>query len=159
MIDEDVAPHGVEIVRGRERGGQFGPFQLIAFGHRVGAQEPLFVDVDAEDQPVAGIESAEAPQQRGPAVDHQSAHRVDAGLFDDRERNRLEGAQSAGSDVEEDVADGQPVADLVGLEGQLGQLRAGGSAAERDLEQVTCLVGTAGIFVVDGPDLKGYRAG
>jgi hypothetical protein len=83
-IPKDVNPGGDVIMIGRERGGKLRALELVALGHRVGADEPMLVHVDAEDEFLAGVEPDQADREGRAAVDQRDRNRVDAGPVDDR---------------------------------------------------------------------------
>ena len=77
-------------------------------------------------------------------------------VADDREADGAEDARAGRLGVEEAIAHVErAVAVLVGLDHELGQLRARRAAAEGDLEPIADDVLAAGVLEVDGADLDG----
>jgi hypothetical protein len=85
--------------------------------------------------------------------------RIDAGFVDDLKRRRTISAQSAGRRIEKHIADFQAVAIFVGVDLQLGKLRAGRAAVERNLENVArSRVIRIGLLEIGCAEMKRRRA-
>jgi len=152
-VHVDVTGAGIDVMGGREAGRQPGAFPLVAFRHRIRPEEAHLVHVDAEHEPLARVEAVEGEGQPRAAVGHGEVDRVDSVAADDLQRPGVVGPRAARGRVEQAVADGQAVAQLVGLDRQLDELCARRAAGPGDLDQVAALVFLRGVFVVNRADL------
>jgi hypothetical protein len=115
----------------------------------------LLVDVDFEHQLFTGLKASQLKRdQRRAVLDHDVGDR-EAIVRDQRERSWLETACAAGSRIEEDVANRHAaIEELVAVNGQPVELRAGFAAGESDLDSVAGRVVAAGFFEVDGAQVE-----
>ena len=83
VVDEDVGTACVEEMRRAEGRRDTASLDLVSFGNRVGSQEALFIDVDREDEPIAGIETREVQDHQRSAVADGDVNGIDSRLIDD----------------------------------------------------------------------------
>src|SRR5690606_20199743 len=96
---------GLEIMRRGELAGELRTLQFGAFDHGVDAVarfvdvEAVLVDVDRENEFLAGVETGEVDDELCAAVGDGEACDLKAGVADDAQPKRVERAEPAGGDV------------------------------------------------------------